>query len=72
MLMIGFAVIVRAVRGESDAVDIVLHHYRGYINWVIHRKMRSRSVVYDAWTVEQIRCDIETTLIWCILKFEVK
>ena len=72
MQMIGFAVIVRAVRGESDAVDIVLHHYRGYINWVIHRNMVKRHVVYDAWMIDQIRNDIETTLIWCILKFEVK
>ena len=70
--MIGFAVIIRAVRGDVDAVNIVLHHYRGYINWVIHRKMVNRQVLYDSWTIEQIRCDIETTLIWCILKFEVK
>ena len=72
MQMIDFAVIVRAVRGEADSVDIVLHHYRGYINWVIHNNMVKKQVVYDAWTTEQIRCDIETTLIWCILKFEVK
>ena len=72
MQMIGFAVIVRAVRGESEAVNIVLHHYRGYINWIIHNNMVKKQVVYDAWTTEQIRCDIETTLIWCILKFEVK
>ena len=72
MQMIGFAVIVRAVRGEADAVDIVLHHYRSYINWIIHRKMVKRQVVYDTWTVDEIRNDIEATLIWCILKFEVK
>jgi len=60
---IRYPVIVRAVAGETDALNEVLQHYRGYIYFKIRMKVTDRNGVSYYWTDKDIYADIENLLI---------
>lgn len=69
---IPFPLIVKAVDGDTKAINQILQHYRGFI---IKRSLRvlkdeygNQNMVVD----EVLRGRIETSLITKILSFEVK
>ena len=69
---IPFPMIVRACDGDTEAINQILKHYRGFI---IKRSLRlmkdefgHQSMVVD----EVLRGRIETSLITKILSFEIK
>ena len=55
--MIPFPLIVKATDGDTEAINQILHHYRGYISMVVDEVLRGR---------------METRLITKILSFEIK
>ncbi|HGI2342824.1 TPA: helix-turn-helix domain-containing protein [Streptococcus agalactiae] len=72
--MIPFPLIVKATDGDTDteAINQILHHYRGYITKRSLRLMKdeygNQSMVVD----EVLRGRMETRLITKILSFEIK
>ena len=70
--MIPFPLIVKATDGDTEAINQILHHYRGYITKRSLRLMKdeygNQSMVVD----EVLRGRMETRLITKILSFEIK
>lgn len=73
--MIPFPLIVKATDGDTEAINQILHHYRGYIRYITKRSLRlmkdeygNQSMVVD----EVLRGRMETRLITKILSFEIK
>ena len=68
--MIPFPLIVKATDGDTEAINQILHHYRGYITKRSLRLMKdeygNQSMVVD----EVLRGRMETRLITKILSFE--
>jgi hypothetical protein len=69
--MIPFPLIVKATDGDTEAINQILHHYRGYITKRSLRLMKdeygNQSMVVD----EVLRGRMETRLITKILSFEI-
>ena len=69
--LLPYPVIAAAVRGESDAVNTVIHHYSGYIAAL------STRTSYDAFGSPHSQVDeelcrrLETKLITAILDFDL-
>ncbi len=70
--MIPLPLIVKATDGDTEAINQILHHYRGYITKRSLRLMKdeygNQSMVVD----EVLRGRMETRLITKILSFEIK
>ena len=65
--MIPFPLIVKATDGDTEAINQILHHYRGYIR-LMKDEYGNQSMVVD----EVLRGRMETRLITKILSFEIK
>lgn len=67
-----FSLIVKACDGDTEAINKILHHYRGYIAKRSLRLMKdefgNQSMVVD----EVLRGRVKTRLITKILSFEIK
>ncbi|MDE1548695.1 helix-turn-helix domain-containing protein [Jeotgalibaca caeni] len=70
--MVSFPFIVKATDGDTEAINHILKHYKGYIAKRSLRLLRdeygNQSMVVD----EALRGRMETRLITKILAFEVK
>ncbi|HEN2248393.1 TPA: helix-turn-helix domain-containing protein [Streptococcus agalactiae] len=66
--MIPFPLIVKATDGDTEAINQILHHYRGYITKRSLRLMKDEYGIVD----EVLRGRMETRLITKILSFEIK
>ena len=69
---IRYPVIIRAVSGETEAINEVLRHYRGYIYFKIRMKVTDHNGVSYYWADEDIYADIENLLILFIIKFRIQ
>lgn len=69
--MIPFPLIVKATDGDTEAINQILHHYRGYITKRSLRLMKdeygNQSMVVD----EELKGEIHTDMMKAILKFEI-
>lgn len=67
--MIPFPLIVKATDGDTEAINQILHHYRGYRSLRLMKdEYGNQSMVVD----EVLRGRMETRLITKILSFEIK
>ena len=70
--MIPFPLIVKATDGDTEAINQILHHYRGYIAkrslHLMKDEYGNQSMVVD----EVLRGRMETRLITKILSFEIE
>ena len=69
--MIPYPVIEAAVRGETEAVNEIIHHYSGYIAALCKRTGRDESGNYCTYVDEELRRCLETKLIISILGFDL-
>lgn len=69
---VAFPLIVKACDGDTEAINQILHHYRGYITKrslsLMKDEYGNQSMVVD----EVLRGRMETRLITKILSFEIK
>ena len=70
--LVPFPLIVKAADGNSEAINQIIRHYRGYMTKRSLRLMKdeygNQSMVVD----EVLRGRMETRLITTILSFEIK
>lgn len=70
--LVPFPLIVKAADGNSEAINLIIRHYRGYMTKRSLRLMKdeygNQSMVVD----EVLRGRMETRLITKILSFEIK
>ncbi|NQK67281.1 helix-turn-helix domain-containing protein [Streptococcus suis] len=70
--LVPFSLIVKAADGNSEAINLIIRHYRGYMTKRSLRLMKdeygNQSMVVD----EVLRGRMETRLITKILSFEIK
>ena len=70
--LVPFPLIVKAADGNSEAINQIIRHYRGYMTKRSLRLMKdeygNQSMVVD----EVLRGRMETRLITMILSFEIK
>jgi len=72
MVPVCYAVIVRAVAGEDEALYEVARHYNRYIRWCVRIRIMEPQGEYRYWSDEEIIGEIENLLILFVLKFEFR
>ena len=69
--LLPYIVIAAAVRGEPDAVNVVIHHYSGYIAALSTRTSYDDHGCPHSQVDEDLRRRLETKLIIAILGFDL-
>ena len=70
--MIPFSLIVKATDGDTEAINHIVKHYRGYISKHSLRPMKDEYGNQYMIVDEALRGRIQTRLITKILSFEIK
>lgn len=69
--LLPYPVIVAAVSGNVDAINLVLNHYKGYITKLSTRTMYDEAGNPHLCVDDELRRRLETKLITKILSFKV-
>lgn len=70
--MVSYSVIVAATDGDTEAINQIVKHYRGYISKKSLRPMKDEYGNQHLVVDEALRSRMETRLITKILSFEIK
>lgn len=70
--MVSYSVIVAATDGDTEAINQIVKHYRGYIAKRSLRPMKDEYGNQHLVVDETLRSRMETRLITKILSFEIK
>jgi len=70
--MVPYSVIVAATDGDTEAINQIVNHYRGYIAKRSLRPMKDEYGNQHMVVDETLRSRMETRLITKILSFEIK
>lgn len=69
--LLPYAVIVRAVQGDSDALGQVLLHFKPYISAISMREYTDAFGVKHSYVDEFVRSDLQTFLLEKVLAFDL-
>lgn len=67
--LVPYPVIVAAVSGSVDAINMVLKHYEGYIAALSTRTLYDETGCPHPWIDEELRRRLETKLIITVMSF---